>query len=562
MSATPLSRRHSLTLADVITDISAREDLPMRLRQDLASSVRFVCRQLSLPPEGVLADATELRRRLQTMSAATSGVTPARWRNVKSLFGKVLAITGAMSAVLPSNATALPAWQALLGRLSDRYERSKLSRLARYCTAFGIPPDQVSDNVVGEFGRMLLEGSLIERPKQVHRNACLAWNRSIDGVEGWPQHRLSVPDNRRVYALALDAFPESFQVDFQNYLNYLASGSLFGKKARQPASPITIRDRRIQLLEVASALVKSGRNIESICSLSDLVEPDAAEKILSFFHEHNGRRLTGQLHNFARALVGVAKWKDVPASQLEVLGTLRKQVDPGKGGMTERNKATLRPFNDPTNVELLVNLPDTIVNAIQRAKDHGYNDAILVQSALVIAFEFVAPLRAKNMAGLTIDRHIVRSRNGPGAIVRIVIPAGEVKNKAPLEFELPADVVNLLDFYISECRPKLLTEPSNFLFPARKGGSKDPGPLGTQIKGTIKKTIGLTINLHAFRHLCAFLFLKAHPGEYETVRLLLGHKSLATTLRFYCGMEESDAFRRLDALIDQYRHTKDARRAA
>jgi len=61
------------------------------------------------------------------------------------------------------------------------------------------------------------------------------------------------------------------------------------------------------------------------------------------------------------------------------------------------------------------------------------------------------------------------------------------------------------------------------------------------------------MNVHLFRHVCAYLFLKAHPGEYETVRLLLGHSSLAVTVRAYCGLERDDAVRRYDELIDNYR---------
>jgi hypothetical protein len=37
------------------------------------------------------------------------------------------------------------------------------------------------------------------------------------------------------------------------------------------------------------------------------------------------------------------------------------------------------------------------------------------------------------------------------------------------------------------------------------------------------------------------------------VRLLLGHSSLAVTVRAYCGMERADAVRRYDSLIDTYR---------
>ena len=57
------------------------------------------------------------------------------------------------------------------------------------------------------------------------------------------------------------------------------------------------------------------------------------------------------------------------------------------------------------------------------------------------------------------------------------------------------------------------------------------------------------------------LFLREHPGEYETVRLLLGHKSLETTVKTYCGMEQADALRRYDGLIDRYRHDGEAQHA-
>jgi integrase len=63
------------------------------------------------------------------------------------------------------------------------------------------------------------------------------------------------------------------------------------------------------------------------------------------------------------------------------------------------------------------------------------------------------------------------------------------------------------------------------------------------------------VNVHLFRHVCAYLYLKAHPGEYETVRLLLGHTTLAVTVRAYYGLERSDAVRRYDNLIGTYRRS-------
>jgi hypothetical protein len=37
------------------------------------------------------------------------------------------------------------------------------------------------------------------------------------------------------------------------------------------------------------------------------------------------------------------------------------------------------------------------------------------------------------------------------------------------------------------------------------------------------------------------LILKHRPGEYELVRRMLGHKSIQTTIKFYCSLETTQA---------------------
>jgi integrase len=403
-------------------------------------------------------------------------------------------------------------------------------------------------------GADLLHHGLVERPKQVHREACLAWNRSAQVVPGWPPTRLIVPQNRRDYALPVSAYPASFGTDLEAYLAHLAGADLFAETARHPASPTTLKNTRLRLLELAAALVHSGRHPEEIRSLANLISVDAARQALEFFWQPNGKRKTGQLQQFARLIVSVAKhWAKVPPNQLAELQHLRKQVDPGHSGMTVRNRARLRQFDDPVNVARLVNLHETIAYRLRGIERPGYNEAIRMQSALALAIVLVAPLRVKNLASLTLDRHLVRARAGAEASLHLVIPAAEVKNGVALEFALPREVRELLDLYIRRFRLLLVTQPSNFLFPARQGGPKTPAQLAAQMQRALKQETGLDLNAHAFRHLCAMLFLKQHPGEYETVRLLLGHKSLTTTVRSYCGLEQSDALRRYDAVLDRYR---------
>ena len=56
---------------------------------------------------------------------------------------------------------------------------------------------------------------------------------------------------------------------------------------------------------------------------------------------------------------------------------------------------------------------------------------------------------------------------------------------------------------------------------------------------------------HQFRHLAAKLYLDQHPDGGESVRRLLGHKSLQTTMRYYRELESVLAGRRYAALLDE-----------
>ncbi len=58
------------------------------------------------------------------------------------------------------------------------------------------------------------------------------------------------------------------------------------------------------------------------------------------------------------------------------------------------------------------------------------------------------------------------------------------------------------------------------------------------------------MNPHLFRHFAGWNYLKAHPGDYETVRQLLGHKSINTTIVFYTGIEVIAAHERYDELTN------------
>jgi integrase len=316
---------------------------------------------------------------------------------------------------------------------------------------------------------------------------------------------------------------------------------------------------------MAGALVHSGEAPQAIRTLADLVAPEAVRTALQYVwcrsvkrggpglrSSRTGKRTTGHIHNIALTAIKISKhWVRSPQDQIERLQAIRREVDPEQTGMTPRNRARLRQFDDDENVRRLIDLPQAIVRALPRTGPPSHAEAIRVQTALAIAILLVAPMRVKNLASLNVGRHVIRSR--PGGTRHIVIPAEEVKNRTPLAFEVSHWLGEIMDIYLARCRPHLAKDHDVYLFPSRNGGAKSAKGLAEQIKQAIAKETGIDLNAHAFRHLAAMLFLRAHPGEYETTRLILGHKSLSTTVNAYCGLEQGDALRRLDALIDRHR---------
>jgi site-specific recombinase XerD len=79
------------------------------------------------------------------------------------------------------------------------------------------------------------------------------------------------------------------------------------------------------------------------------------------------------------------------------------------------------------------------------------------------------------------------------------------------------------------------------------------------VVSTVRKRLGLDINVHLFRHIGAMLFLDKHLGSLEVVRVMLGHGSTKTTEKFYARLKATKAielfttavFGERDAMIEQ-----------
>jgi site-specific recombinase XerD len=446
-----------------------------------------------------------------------------------------------------------PAFEALFDMVADRYKRSFLRRLFSFASSRSASPEDIDDALVAAFGEAVSAVG-VNRPKQVVRDAVRTWNRMTEAIDDWPATQLASPDSLGWRARPMAEFPTSFAEDCEAFLHRSEGLGLFDERGLRKLSEATIVDRRNKLRQLATRLVESGRPPASIKKLSDLVEPESARRILEGLWKEVGYERNAHAANLARLVALIAQhWAYRSAEEIKRIKAAESKLRPPKQGMTDRNRSKLRALMDPARLRALVNLPLAARKEINPERP-TISDAVIVQSALAVAILLTAPMREKNLASLDIGRHFHRVNQD---VAYVVIPAHEVKNERDLEYPLRPPTLKLLDLYLKTYRPLLLKGTSSTkLFVSWSGRQKTPAELGAQIPKFIRERLGFKVNAHLFRHLAGYLFLRQHPGEYEPVRQLLGHKSLATTIAFYTGLEHADSFRRYDEVLDGYREER------
>jgi site-specific recombinase XerD len=396
------------------------------------------------------------------------------------------------------------------------------------------------------FGAALRCATLAKKPEETWRATVWTWNKAQRSVPGWPAIALETSKREPIY-LPWSAFPPALKADVDAYLDHLAGRDL-AEDGPPPASPSTLDLRERQLRIFASLLVQAGRTPENLMSVADLVTLDAFKAGLRVLLEKRGGEKSSTIENLARFLKSVARHKGkADAETLNKMGAIiKKYMGVGRRGLTAKNRERLRQFDDPRNVIALLLLPQLLMRIAEAKKLPPRLCALAAQTAVAIEILLMAPLRIDNLVGLDIERHLIRTGGG----LQIVVAEHEVKNDVELHHPLPDESTAIIQCYITEFRPLLASVGSSMLFPGQGGiKPKAQSSMRQQITRAIARHTGLKMHPHLFRHATTKIFLDKHPGQYEVVRQVLGHKSLETTTRFYAGGEGVAANRHFDAVI-------------
>jgi integrase len=546
-----------LTLADVLGRIEADPALSVRSRRDMSSALRTLGRVLGVSLATVPAQPPLLRERIASAVPKRVGIDERHWDNVRSLTLRALRHAGVR--VLPgrSRLGLSPAWERISGSLSEPEQRFDLSRFFRFCSAGGIEPEQVEAGTFAAFHDALQSMSVHGKPWEIYRTACLAWNNAMATVPGWPKQPVPVPSASRRYAMESDEFPPAFVADRDAFLTHSGNRDPFDDDYAPSVEPSTVAMRRKQIMQIATALVRSEFPVGEITGLAVLVRPVNAQRALRYLRARAGGKPTKYLHQQALLLKTIARhWVKAPVPDVETLGKYAANITPKKTGMVEKNKAMLRQFDDPDNEQRLLKLPERVFEDLRDKEKNNplmRADALRAMHAVALDLLLVAPLRINMLVGLELGRHVVVIPGERARLTHIVVEAGEDKTPQPFEAMLRDRVNDRLHLFLERYRPRVTTAVSPYLFANGRGERRSTIAFGREFSAFIRKETGLILTRHIFRHLAVRFLLEDAPTDIETPRLALGHTSSATTDQAYADRRQRAALDRLGRGVEQRR---------
>jgi site-specific recombinase XerD len=563
-----------LTVHEAALAVRSWSDLSATRRRDLASALSSVARLVGLPPDAVTLTPAALRPTLLARSAASFGLSESRYKNLLSAVRYVLRRLGMIDSVPPYPEGL---WKDLIDKLSVEARRG-LMTFSRYCSSEGIQPQNVDVDTLRKYEVWLAERNLCARPKKSAGDVRSAWNRAVKSIPDWPQRPLEQLRQRGQYVLPLESFPTAFQDDlaaFGRRLGATGFDDAFPEeeeeeeeeeavdantnapsKPKKPCRASTVALRKSHARWAASALVATGVHPDDIFRLSDLVTPvTRARAIFKFLYDRTpGGKSAAGMH-VGEVLLMIAKYHvKSPAADVKKIVTWVERVKLDYSGMTEKNENCIRQAMDPKRMANLRALPRALMKSARAIKsENPKRAASLALRATAIAFLTCRPIRISNLIGLRLDGHLQRANPPRGPITHFSIQINETKNETVISLPISQALSEILQDWIDNYRPIVAGPGCTYLFPGHGTGNRSMCRQGMHeaIKTTMISHLGISLNPHRFRHLAARVFLQEYPGEYETVRRLLGHKDINSTIRAYCGTEVESATDRFDEILSK-----------
>ena len=444
-------------------------------KRDLRSAVLSYAKLKGQPPAAIALDLAAIRQTLNRMVPARAQVSRKRWANLRSDLARAIEASGMLPMLRTADLEVDEVWTRLLAP-ADQRVRHGLSRFVRWASLRRVAPESVDDGTIDRFITELDATTLIRNIRDLGRIVAKAWNALVELHQGAGLRLVTVPSNRPAPTrIPWRQLPSSFQEDDRAipHLGFGAGPTRRGSagKGASAAEPAPAANAHPFRRECGGCGRHSARpNI----SLASLVEPETFRALLRHRWQQDGRTLSAFTHGVGVTLTAIARdWVKAPAETIAVLKTLRSKLGTLPTGLTEKNQALLRKFDDPRLLAALLDLPDKLWRAARRNLATSRWPFIELQTALAIDILLHVPMRMQNLTSLEFDVHLhwPQGRRKPALLT---LRAAETKNDVPLEFEIPTVLAERLQVLRNEIAPAVTGERPDRLFVTFRRHAENP----------------------------------------------------------------------------------------
>jgi integrase len=535
------------TAQDLLDWVKSDPDRDPYQRSNESSAIRALERIVNTPLAAIPVDEQYLLNVCYKAIRAEKSLKKRRRNEIITLLNRVLKRAGIIKVGSRRSGRTSVAWIKLLKSTSNRNDEYGLNTFAIFCSVRDIEPDQVTRKVWDEFVDETMHHSGTRKPRETVRRVVIANNRARTKVHNWPLPELPKLVNPRLVSIPKSDLAASFWADVDRYVQMSSTPSpdIFDRSWPKQLSPDTLARYREVVLRTASAQVHQGRPAGEIVSLTALLDYDWLYRAMSWFHARAGNKFLKDHLNIAATWLSLAdnyvhSAAAVRKNMREVIfDMIAKQLGPPE--FSRRNIERLEQFDDPTVVDEFLMMPYRIFDEVSRKKVLTVEDATLMMAAVGVELLLTTMVRRKNLANADLKMNFWPATPRPDGTWAFRVKAKEVKNHKDLDFKLGKETTRLIEFHLKKCRPLLVRHPTTALFLRTDGTPKGSMMMAHLIVNTVRKRLGLEVNLHLFRHIGAMLFLDQHPGSLEVVRVMLGHGSTKTTEKFYARLKATKA---------------------
>jgi integrase len=320
-------------------------------------------------------------------------------------------------------------------------------------------------------------------------------------------------------------------------------------------APLSLRLQRGHIHSAASAAAAAGIPLNQIRSLASLVEPETFRALLRHRWNQDGCKLSAYTHGVAVTLIAIAsEWVKAPAETIAILKKLRSKLGTLPLGLTEKNKALLRKFDDPRLLGALLDLPDKLWRAARQRLVTSRAAFIELQNAVAIDLLLHFALRMQNLCSLRFDEHLhwPQGRRNPALLT---LSGDETKNNVAIGREIPTVLAERLWVLRNEIAPAVIGKRPDAVFVTFSGKPRTQAAIKVAIEKTVLRHLGVKVTPHQYRHLYAQMTLDADPAAHLQVQDGLPHKHVKTTTNFYAGINTRRAGRAPAELLQKIRES-------